>query len=509
MSDSRRSSTPALTAARTLLAAVLLAGPTVLAFYTGGYYDEGRAWAGVAAWALVAAGAAVSRRALPRGRPAQIALAALAALAAWTLASMAWAPIRGYAYHAGQLAFLYLGGLMAAAVLLRQRAALRALEPALMVGTAIVIGYGLSERLLPGLLSFHRSPIAYGRLEQPLTYWNGMGELAAIGLALAVRLAGDGSRARWLRALSAAAAAVLGLGLYVTFSRGALFAGLCGLVALITLVRRRELVRSLVLCVVAAGICVAVAAPMGGVTGLRGTLSTRETQGLIMLIVLVVVAAACAVIQLRLAAREQPGDLWLPRWGSAAATALICVGFALALVLGAKETSKAPVGSNASRLTTLQSDRYAYWDVALRAFAHDPIHGVGAENWWLYWLRDRPTDSAALDAHSLELQTLAELGLVGAALLLAWFGATAVAGRRAHRAAPQLAAGPLAGVVVWLVHSPLDWDWQLPAVTLVAILLAGGLLALAEDAASARAGVLETASTSPDGRLADAVGSPA
>ena len=40
---------------------------------------------------------------------------------------------------------------------------------------AVVIGYGMSERLLPGLLHFAGSFSAEGRLEQPLTYWNAMG----------------------------------------------------------------------------------------------------------------------------------------------------------------------------------------------------------------------------------------------------------------------------------------------------------------------------------------------
>ena len=52
---------------------------------------------------------------------------------------------------------------------------------------------------------------------------------------------------------------------------------------------------------------------------------------------------------------------------------------------------------------------------------------------------------------------------------------------RAHRAAPVLAAGPIAGAVTYLAHSPLDWDWQMPAVTLVAIVLAGLLLGLSDD----------------------------
>ena len=75
--------------------AVLLAGPTALAFFTGGYLDEPRVWAGLVVWLLVALAAVIHCRSLPRARSAWLALAGLAALAAWTLASIAWAPIAG------------------------------------------------------------------------------------------------------------------------------------------------------------------------------------------------------------------------------------------------------------------------------------------------------------------------------------------------------------------------------------------------------------------------------
>ncbi|MDQ6818387.1 MAG: hypothetical protein M3018_13420, partial [Actinomycetota bacterium] len=137
--------------------AALLIGPTVLAFFSGGYFPESQAWAGLLAWAVVIVGLLASPSALPRGRGAWLALGGLALLACWTLLSSTWAPIAGSAYHAGQLAFGYLGALLAAAVLLRGTRARRAVEPALLAGALIVIGYGVSERLLPGLLAFAHS----------------------------------------------------------------------------------------------------------------------------------------------------------------------------------------------------------------------------------------------------------------------------------------------------------------------------------------------------------------
>jgi hypothetical protein len=35
---------------------------------------------------------------------------------------------------------------------------------------------------------------------------------------------------------------------------------------------------------------------------------------------------------------------------------------------------------------------------------------------------------------------------------------------------------------VWVLHSSIDWDWEMPGLTLVAVLLAGTLLARASPA---------------------------
>ena len=459
----------------------LLAGPTALAFFAGGYFDGPRAWAGLAAWALVVITAITFPRVVPRGNGARLALAALALLAAWSLLSIAWTPVAGTAYHDGQRLVLYAGVLLSATVLLRAPSAQRAVEPALAAGTLIVIGYGLSGRLVPGLLHFARSVSAQGRLEQPLTYWNAMGEVAAIGFVLAARLAGDRSRPPGLRALAAAASPVLGLGLYISFSRGALFACVAGLVTLIVVAPERAQARAIATTLGAAVLASVVAAPFNGVTSLAGSASSRERDGAIVLVALLVIAALAALVQRRwVHSAGSDARLRLPARAPLLATLVICAGLGLAIVLGAHEQSAQPLQGGSSRLVSLQSNRYAYWRVALRAFASEPLHGVGAGGWAVDWLRWRPFAEGAQDAHSLELQTLAELGLVGLALLAAFLAGVGVAARAAYRVAPGAAAGAIAGCVVWLAHSPLDWDWEMPAVTLIAVVLAGSLLALAE-----------------------------
>ncbi len=475
-------------------AAALLIGPTVLAFFSGGYFDGPRVWAGLIAWLLVAVAMVAVPRPLPRTLGARLAIVGLLLLAIWTVVSFTWAPVAGSAYHAGQRVVLYAGILIAASVLLRERGVQRAVEPALAAGILIVIGYGLSERFLPGLLHFTRSISAQGRLEQPLTYWNAMGELAAIGFVLCARIAGDATRSRRLRIAASAAASPIGMGLYISFSRGALFACLAGLVALTVLAPRREQLRGTVLTVAAGVLASSAAAPFKGVTSLGGALSSREREGAIALALLVVIMAAAALMQWRMTRSERPAELSLPQRAPLIALTLICAGLAAAIVIGAKEKASQQLSPGATRLITLQSNRYAYWDVALRAFDDQPIRGVGAGGWAVYWLRYRTVTEFAQDAHSLPLQTLAELGVIGVLLLLAFFGGVGLAARDAVRSGSALAAGPVAGFVAYVAHAPLDWDWQMPALTIVALILAGHVLAAAEEPAEREA---ETTSTAP------------
>jgi hypothetical protein len=110
--------------------------------------------------------------------------------------------------------------------------------------------------------------------------------------------------------------------------------------------------------------------------------------------------------------------------------------------------------------------RTRLWRVAWDAGRAHPLAGGGAGTW--AGLADaRLGVDAPANAHSLELETFAELGVVGLALLV---GAFAVA--FAHARGP---AG-LAVLAAFVVHSAVDWDWQLPAVTIHALLAAGAIL---------------------------------
>jgi O-antigen ligase len=126
----------------------------------------------------------------------------------------------------------------------------------------------------------------------------------------------------------------------------------------------------------------------------------------------------------------------------------------------------------------LDTNRDALWGVALDAFAAHPVTGVGTSSFAVEWLREREETDRALDAHSLYIETLAELGLVGG-LLLAAFLAVVVAGIvAAARAAPRdpVVVAGTAAVAAFAVHAGFDWDWEMPALGITALVLVAALL---------------------------------
>jgi len=100
------------------------------------------------------------------------------------------------------------------------------------------------------------------------------------------------------------------------------------------------------------------------------------------------------------------------------------------------------------------------------------------------WLRERPFRESVRDAHSLYLETAAELGLVGLAALALLLGGVAAAARRAGPAM----AGPVAALAAFALHTGVDWDWEMPALTLVALVLAALVLAATSPERAGEAG---------------------
>jgi hypothetical protein len=472
-----------------LATAVLLAGPTVVAFFTGGYFDGARAAATAVAWAVVLLLALAGPLPLPRSGPGWLAAGALAALAAWSAISIAWAPLVGPAVDSVQRVLLYLGTLLAATAVLRDRGLARAVEPALAAGAAIVIGYGLSGRLVPGIVDLDRSLVAGGRLEQPLTYWNAEGLLAAMGFLLCVRLAGDPSRPRWMRAAAAAASGPLGAGVYLSYSRGALAVAVLGLIFLVAAAPVRPQLRAAVAALAAGVAAAVVAAAFRGVASLEGTGAEQRRDGAVVLAAFVVIAAVAALAAARMSDAERRDPALLEGLRHAGRLPALAFGAAAVCVVGLAIGGLAETGDSTesaearpSRFVSISSQRYEYWRVGANAFLDRPLQGEGAGGFRVLWRMERDVDAAAVEVHSLVMEMATELGLPGLLLMGAFVFGVAAAGSRALAGGAPLAAGASAVCAAWLLHASIDWDWQMPAVTLPAIVLAGGLLAESERA---------------------------
>jgi hypothetical protein len=118
----------------------------------------------------------------------------------------------------------------------------------------------------------------------------------------------------------------------------------------------------------------------------------------------------------------------------------------------------------AGRLTVSSPDRVGALRAALRLVGGSPLTGTGPGGADLRW-----TDDAGVHvigyAHDEYVQVAAELGLLGAALLVALLGALAAAVRRRPVGAAVLVAAAVAAA--------FDFGWHVPAVPLVAAAVLG------------------------------------
>ena len=463
---------------------------TAVASADGGYAATSWGWTALAA-AWIGAIALVLRDDVAVARLQLVAPVGLAALALWTLLSATWSGDAGASVLSFQRLLVYVAAVGGALVAFRADA-YPGLVAGTWAGTTLASGYGLLTRLYPN--SFPPpNAIAGNRLAPPIGYWNGLGLFAAIGLLLALGLVA--SRRRVLAPLAAASAVPLSLTLYFTFSRGGWLAGGVALAAALALdpLRTRLALAVLVIgpwCAGAIALAVrdkslsTVSAPPPDAARVGAHLAHQSA-------LLALGAALCGVALVELARRVHAG----PRATRAGSLALAAVAVGL-VVAGAAELT-ARYGSpasvvrktwhsftqehantsndlNARFFSFSGTGRVDLWRVAWHDFTAHPLRGSGAGTYQREWLAQRPDSSQVVNAHQLYLETAAELGLPGLLLLLVALAAPLAAAWRARdRALVPVAA---AAYVAFLVHALFDWDWQLPGVTLAALLPAVAVL---------------------------------
>jgi Flp pilus assembly protein TadD len=455
----------------------------------------------------------------------------LLAFAALSALSVVWSVQPDASWQNAGLMFAY-SAVFGAAVVLARAAPARwpAVIGGLTLAAVVVCGYALLTKVFPSWLDAHD---IYARLQAPYGYWNATGLTAAMGVIGCIWL---GARRRGHALLSALAYPAIGLlivTLMLAYSRGALVALVVGLAlwfAVVPLRLRGAAV--LLLGVVAAGLVVAWDFSQSALSSDSVELHARVVAGRQLGALLLAMLLALAIAGLAIgfySGRHAPSRATRDNAGAILLSILVLavVAFVGALAVSHRgltgsishgfntlTNTHAPVPAETpGRLTAIGSVRAVYWNEALKVFQAHPTLGAGARSYGTASLRYRTEDLEANDAHGFVVQTLADLGLVGLAivlaLLLTWMAA---AGRATHpfnrrwtswrelgrdgwqgigwrpledrgELGEQRAYSPerigmlsmLCLVVVFGVHSTVDWTWFVPGDACVALVCAGWL----------------------------------
>ena len=458
--------------------AVAALAPLVLAFNGGALDAVFRAEAAVALWWAVALGLAFGVLPSSRGAALRLPLVAAAALVAWTAASLLWTETAERTFEELNRTIGYVGLLVVVGAAVHRRN-WRAAAGGLAAALLILPCLSLASRLAPDMFTTTFG-LEFDRLNYPLEYWNALASWAAMaiaaGLALSAHLA-----SRALRALALAAVPISGASLYLTYSRGGLAAMAVGVLAVGVLARRRW--------TLALHTAVAAAATGGVIVLIRSQAEIADASGGegggIVAAGVLAAAVVCASVARWTAVADAPRLRIGRRTGRiiAGAALVACVGSIVVVGPGVTGAVREQLSSSgypaveddpASRLTSLEGSRDEVWASAGRAFASEPLTGIGPGSFAFWYSRDGPGVEAVRDAHSLYLETLAELGIPGLVFALVLLGGlvgvASRAARRSHATSDLgLRAALVGAFIVFLFHAGIDWLWESTAVAAIAL----------------------------------------
>jgi hypothetical protein len=435
----------------------------LVAWWSGGYFP--RTWGalllavaiGLAALGILAVQVELHRAALAF-------VGALGALCAWELVTTAWAVAPDSPALEAERTLVYAGA-VAVAFLAVPKIRAPELVLGVLAGTGAATIGGLVEHGLG-------SGTPNDRLELPVGYANAAGILAATTLVLG--LGSTTTASRLGRMAGGAVAPPAAVALALSLSRGSILAAAVGLLVLCLAIGSARVLATLGLVAAPAAVAVVLVSLAGGLDD-RGA-SLREVLVLLGIVGLMVIAAWWAAVRghrVSATAGRRSRRLLV---GACVVCAVAVVGVAVHEV-GRDRSAPTTLDAPSRRLlSTSTSSRGEYWDVAAGMVEDHPLGGAGAGSFTRVWLRERPALLFVRDAHNLYLETLAELGPVGLLALLAVLATPLLGLRRAIDHPTGRAA--LAAYTALLVHAALDWDWELPAVTLGTVFLGVALVQL-------------------------------
>jgi hypothetical protein len=461
-----------------------------LSYANGGFAPTTRAYAGISGWWLLGAGAAIGVASARAGvsRLALAALGLLAAFAVWVLISTAWVSDAERAFVQFNQVSLYVVVLAIAIVIARLVPA-----PTLVGGVALAISavatVALISRCFPSTFGLQPGATILqplkNRLSFPLGYWNGLGIEVALAYPLLLSIMAS-RRSRVVTALAALPLPILAAVMYLTSSRGAFVAASVAVVAFVLLTPRRWVALAAVVVAGGAGaVAVAVLVPKKALANgdVDTPLGIHQGHHAALWI-----GIACIVTALVWAGLTELGKrLPSPSRVAGQATAvgivlLVVVAIILAHPIAKFDAFKSNSTSSAGNANVTQahllsssgSGRWQFWGAAISEFRAHPLNGGGAGSWDAWWLQHGSLPVPTQFAHSLYLEALAELGIIG---LLLIGGAVVVAAVGAVRSALTLRSGEVAAAaacgIAFFVAAAYDWVWQLAGIAVVGVGMLG------------------------------------
>jgi hypothetical protein len=467
-----------------------------IAFDGGSYGLESRATLAIVVWWTILITVVLGLWPLARpGRAAFVTAGFLTALGMVTAASVFWASSAERAFTEANRVALFLG-VFAVAVLAGTRGNVRRWSDGLAVGIVALGLLALAARCFPDVFPGGQVaeflPAARGRQSWPMEYWNGLAIFVALAFPLLLRTATSAERLL-TRSLAVGVIPALVAAMSVTSSRGGFASGIVAVVAYVLLTPRR-VAALCALAVALGGAGVAVAAfvsrdelfndPFAAAAVGQGRAAAAIT------LLVCVAAGGVWALGTRLLADRVAVTSAMERIAVLALVVLLVAGIVLSHPVRRFDTFSAmPEVAVAAEdgndddfvrahLTSWSgSGRWQFWTAAVDEWETRPIEGRGAGSYEAWWAEEGVFIYFLRDAHSLYLETLGELGILGFVLLAGALGTGLVAGvcRLGRSAGDErvLIAALLASFLAWLLAVGIDWMWEETVVAVVGFVLLG------------------------------------
>ena len=479
--------------------AILGAGLLVILFYgfsAGGYFPTRRSYGEL--WLLYLIVLGLLFNCQISGRISRLGIAEVGVFGAyslWILLSVTWSYTPVDSYVEFLRAILYLSGFMLFYMYMARREWLTLIGHMFVLIVAIVAFASLVGKIFPD-----QKPYDFdARLSSPITYWNTMALFAVMAFPIGLRVLTEKATNIITRCLYASALFLFLIVMYFTFSRASypVFMVVMAVYILLSVNRLRSLLQtglSLFWTAVTIGICYLW---LPGMIKLSPDLDERVGQGhslgIVLLLLLLLVVATQIVLWRQEKRFVLTGDQ-AGKVGRALAVAGLVVvvltgGFYIAKYGNPVSKISAQIGSSEAkrtesaqtadeRLFSLQSERFQEYRVSLDTFSAHPLIGTGAATWAVSWMQNRPgfTDASGKiydmpvkNGHSIFFDAVAELGLVGIGLLVAFFVLFMVIAVKDLRYLGRLRQRWLRGsfsvsLLAVQRHVHFDWGWHSPVV---------------------------------------------